>query len=126
VILSPIEWFKHVINGVTRQDPMAVHSQTDLISGSYVVSLAINTAGLREQRTGETVMIHVNSITAQQPHVAACDAVRKALIQIEGETQHVIPDYSYWKIKAYQNGIPDVTQMPKQISPTYQSPIVCN
>jgi hypothetical protein len=29
---------------------------------------------------GETVNIHVNSIVAQQPHVAAADVVRKALV----------------------------------------------
>ena len=67
-----------------------------------MVSLAINFTGMREQTRGETIIIHVNSIVAQQSHVAACDAVRKALIQIEGQTRHVLPDYSYFKIKVLQ------------------------
>ena len=57
-------------------------------------------------------------------HHNACDAVRKALVQIENHTNHVILDYSYFKIKAFQNSEVDVTQMPKQISPSYESNIV--
>ena len=122
--VTPMEWLRQVITRVTEHDPLVVHEQTSLAQGRYVVSLSINSAGTREQIRGETVVIHVDSISAQQPHVAACDAVRKALIQIENQTNHVIPDYSYFKIKAFQNGEVDVTQMPKQISPAYESNIV--
>ena len=90
-----------------------------------MVSLAINCAGMREQVLGETVNIHVNSIAAQQPHVATADVVRKALIEIERQTRHVFSDYSYRKIKALEHNILYVTEMPKWISPSYESPIVC-
>ena len=125
VILSPIEWLKNVIHNVTGQEPMVVHTQASPTAGSYIISLAIDSAGMREQITGERVIVHVNSIIAEQSHVAACDAVRKALAQIERQTNHIFPDYSYWKIIAFENDVQDVRQMPKSIAPVYQSPIVC-
>ena len=90
-----MEWLDQVIYNVTKQAPMVVHSQASPMRESYVVSLAINCAGMREQVLDETVNIHVTSIAAQQPHVAAADAVSKALIEIEHQTRHVFPDYSY-------------------------------
>ena len=124
MLVSPIEWLRQVIINVTEQAPMVVHEQTSPTEGRYVVSLSINTAGIREQRLGQTIIIHVNSTAAQQPHVAACSVVRQALIQIERQINHVFPHYSYFKIKEFKCNKPDVTQMPKRISPAYQLPIV--
>ena len=114
-LVSPTQWLERVIYGVTEEAPMVVHEQTTPSRGSCIVSLSINDVGMREQRRGETVIIHVNSFTTMQPHVAASDAVRKTLIEIEAQTRHVISDYSYWKIKALQHNNLPVTEMPKRI-----------
>jgi hypothetical protein len=50
--------------------------------GSYIVSLSINIAGMREQRCGDTIVIHVNSSTIVLTRIVVVDAVSKALIQI--------------------------------------------
>jgi glycerol-3-phosphate O-acyltransferase len=76
---------------------------------------------MREQRRGDTIVIHVNSSTVVLPRIVAADAVRHALIQTEAETRYVFVDYSYFKIKALQHNLP-ITEMPKRISPSYQSP----
>ncbi|WP_154646691.1 hypothetical protein [Bifidobacterium breve] len=123
--ISPIQWLQQVIFGATRQAPMVNYQENTPRRGSYTVSLSINAAGMREEIRGETVIIHVNSSIMPHPRVAAADAVRKCLIQIEAETRHAFPDYSYFKIKAFQQNLP-VTEMPKRISPSYESPIVCN
>ena len=81
--VTPMEWLRQVITCVTEHAPLVVHEQTSLAQERYIVFLSINYAGTREQILGENVVIHVNSISAQQPHVVACDAVTKALIQIE-------------------------------------------
>jgi hypothetical protein len=79
---------------------------------------------MREHRHGDTIVIHVNSSIVVLPHIAAVDAVRKALIQIEAQTRHVSPDYSYFKIKALEHNNLLVTEMPKRISLSYELPIV--
>jgi hypothetical protein len=80
---SPIQWLERVIYGATEQAPIVVYEQATPSHGSYMVSLSINDAGIREQRHGDTIVIHVNYSTVLQPHIAIVDVVRKALIQIE-------------------------------------------
>ena len=111
-----MQWLERVVYSVTGQARMVSHEQTTSSRERFIVSLSINAAGMREQTLGDTVIIHVNSFAALQPHVAASDAVRKALIEIEAQTRHVIPDYSYFKIKALEHNNMAVTEMPKQIS----------
>ncbi|WP_154646689.1 hypothetical protein [Bifidobacterium breve] len=100
--ISPNEWLEQVIYGWTGQAPMVHYQQNTPSRGSYIVSLTINAAGMREQVLGDRIIIHVNSAAHVQARVAAADAVRKALFQIERETRHVYPGYSYFKIKALQ------------------------
>jgi hypothetical protein len=101
-----------VIYGVTKQAPMVVYEQATPSRGSYIVSLSTNAAGIREQRCGDTIVIHVNFSTAVVPHIAAADVVTKALIQIDAQTRHVFLDYSYVKIKALQHNNLPITEMP--------------
>jgi hypothetical protein len=63
---------------------------------------------MQKQVLGDKIIIHVNSDANVQPRVAATDSVRKTLIQIEGATRHVYPDYSYFKIKALQHSYPSL------------------
>jgi hypothetical protein len=100
---SPIQWLQLVIYGATKQAPMVVYEQATPSRGSYIVSLSTNAAGIREQRCGDTIVIHVNFSTAVVPHIAAADVVTKALIQIDAQTRHVFLDYSCVKIKALQH-----------------------
>ena len=125
-LVSPMQWLERVIYYVTGQAPMVRYEQTTSSRGRFIVSLSINIAGMREQTLGDTVIIHVNSFAVILSHVAASDAVRKALIEIEVQTRHVFPDYSYFKIKALEHNNMAVTEMPKRISPSYTSSIVCN
>jgi hypothetical protein len=113
------------IYGATEQAPLVKHEQETPSRGSYIISLSINVAGMREQRRGDTIVIHANSSIALLPCIATVDAMRKALIQIEAQTRHVFLDYSYFKITALQHNLP-VIEMPKRIPPSYQSSIVCN
>jgi hypothetical protein len=81
---------------------MVVYEQETPSHGSYIVSLSVNVAGMREQISGDTIVIHVNYSTVVLSHVVTADAVRKALIQIE----------------ALQTTCP-LLKMPKRISPSY-------
>jgi hypothetical protein len=122
---SPIQWLQRVIYAATEQAQMVNYEEATLTHGRYIVSLSINVASMWEQRRGDTIVIDINSSTVVLPCIAAADAARKALIQIEAETRHVFPDYNSFKIKALQHNLP-VTEIPKRTSPSYQSPIVCN
>ena len=65
------------------------------------------------------MLIHGNSKAYQQAHVAAVDAVRQVVTQLESETEHVFPDYHYFKLKALDENEPDFKLMPKRIAPNF-------
>jgi len=100
---------------------MVVRERSGINRGRYTVSLAIEARALRDPRRGENFIFHVQSGPFTQEFVAARDAVRKALLQVENHTRHYFPDYSFFKLKALEMNEPDVTQMPKRISPAYES-----
>jgi hypothetical protein len=87
-----------------------------MVAMSYIYC---DRTGMREQQRGDTIVIHVNSSTVVLPRITTTDAVWNALIQIEAEIRHAFLDYSYFKIKVLQHNLP-ITEMPKQISPSYQ------
>ena len=90
-----------------------------------MISVSLEEGGFRDPERGERVVIHVNSRPREQAYVAAAEAVREALQQLESETRHIFPDYNYLKWKALEeNDRPDVTQMPKRVSPAYESEFV--
>ena len=89
-----------------------------------MVSIALQECALRDPNPGDTVIFHVQSAAYMQEDVAARDAVRKALEQLEIHTNHCIPDYSFLKMKSLQLNEPDVTQVPKRMWPLYESEFV--
>lgn len=104
---------------------MVVNERTSRRRGRVVISVSLEEGGIRDPDRGERVVIHVNSRPWEQAYVAAAEAVREALQQLESQTGHIFPDYKYFKWKALaENDQPDVTQMPKRVSPAYESEFV--
>ena len=62
---------------------------------------------MHDEIHGDTVNIHVNSKAYAQPQVAALDAVRQAITQLEIQTGRVFPDYHYFKLKVLDERVPD-------------------
>ena len=119
-----MQWFKDVVTHIGASRPMVVRENTGIYAGSYVVSLAVEDRALRDPNPSQTVVLHVQSGPFQQEFVAARDAVRKALVQLQLHTGHIFSDYSFFKLRALEQNEPDVRQMPKRISPAYESPYV--
>ena len=118
-IINPITWLKDA--NIGQSSPLVLRENVTENTGRVMISISIQQNATRDPNPGDMVIIHVHSGAWQQDHVASCDAVRQALAQIESQTGHVFPDYSYFKLKALETGEPDVTQMPKRISPSYES-----
>jgi len=103
---------------------MVIRERSGINRGRYTVSLSIEASALRDPNPSENVIFHVHSGPYHQEFVAARDAVRKALVQVQSHTRHYFPDYSFFKLKALEMNETDVTQMPKRISPAYESEYV--
>lgn len=123
--IDAIEWLKQVIITTANSCPMAVRERTSTRAGRFVISLAIEEGPLSSRNRGDRVMVHVRSKSFNQEYVAARQAVRMALREIEHYTRHMFPDYHYFKLKALEANEPDVRHMPKRISPQFAYLMVC-